>query len=102
MTFAFPGVFDIPYKTDVHRRFVIREIRFRTQLKGRRKDKAAIAYDIKKALRRWQEAIRRNAPLLSGFFAEAPEWREKCYVVRESVGKSPQEQPMTDRNRPKP
>jgi hypothetical protein len=76
MTFAYPGVFDTPYKPDVHRRFVLNEIRFRTRQKGIRKTKSRIAYDLKEA-RRWKEAILRNAPLLSGFFAEEPAWREK-------------------------
>jgi hypothetical protein len=85
MTFDSPGVFDIPYKSDVHRRFVLREIRSLTRLKGRgRKDNSAIAYELKEA-RLWQEAIRRSAPLLNGFLGEEPEWREKmlswCKIV---------------------
>jgi hypothetical protein len=80
LTFDYAGVFDIPYKPDVHRRFVFAEIRFRTREDRRGQTKSShTAYAVKQA-RRWQEAIRRNAPLLKGFFREEPEWRDKMMM----------------------
>jgi len=74
--FEYPKVFDITYRPDVHRRFVIDEIRLRTQRRGSRKSGRALAHEMEQACR-WREAIRRNAPLLKGFFAEEPEWRDR-------------------------
>ena len=75
-TFGFPEVLDIAYSTEVHRRFVLNEIRFRTQRAGSAQTKASMTYEIKEA-KRWRDAILRDALLLKGFFAEEPEWREK-------------------------
>jgi len=75
--FCSPGVFDIPYDSAVHKSFVLNEIRFHTRVKGHsRKSNSAIAYEKNEA-RRWQNAIRRQAPLFIGFFAEEPKWRDK-------------------------
>jgi hypothetical protein len=76
LTFGFPEVFDIAYSSEVHRRFVLNEIRFRTQRPGSAKTKASMTFEIKEA-KRWRDAILRDAPLLKGFFAEEPQWREK-------------------------
>lgn len=76
MGFEDRKVFDMTYRPDVHRRFVIDEIRFRTRRRGSRKTGSALAYEVEQA-RRWREAILRNPPLLKGFFAEEPEWRDR-------------------------
>jgi len=71
------GVFDIPYESDIHRRFVLNEIRFLTcQQVHTRHRKLTIAFRIKQA-KLWSEAIAHNAPLLKGFFSDEPEWRDK-------------------------
>jgi hypothetical protein len=83
LTFDNAGIFDIPYRSDVHRRFVFNEIRFRTRptrpSRRGRTDSSSITYDLKEA-RRWREAILRDAPLLKGFFGEEPQWREKMLM----------------------
>jgi hypothetical protein len=77
MTFAAPGIFDMPYESREHKRFVLSEVRYLVERKGRARQKAVgTSRDVNEA-RRWSEAVRRNAPLLDGFFAEEPEWREK-------------------------
>ena len=76
LTFGSPGVFDIAYSSKVHRRFVLDEIGVRTRRPGRAKTKASTTHEIEEA-KRWRNAILRDAPLLKGFFAEEPEWREK-------------------------
>jgi hypothetical protein len=73
LTFAYPKVFDIPYRTEEHHRFVLREVRWKTGRPSRfhsRKFAHTEAF-------RWQEAILRDAPLLKGFFKDEPAWREK-------------------------
>jgi hypothetical protein len=77
LTFGYKGVFDIPYESAVHKRFVLNEIRSLTgQTMYRRERNRMLAFKVKEA-RRWREAIDRNAPLLSGFFRDEPEWRDK-------------------------
>ena len=59
-TFADPNVFDIPYEPDVHRRFVLSELRYwtgRPPSRGRNR-----GYEYKQA-ERWRLAILRDALL---------------------------------------
>jgi hypothetical protein len=77
LDFGYEGVFDLPYESDIHRRFVLSEIRSLTsrQIYTRGRNRT-IAFKMKEA-KRWSEAIGRNAPLLKGFFRDEPEWRDK-------------------------
>ena len=80
--FEFPGVFDIPYDSTLHRQFILRELRYRTgpapAFLGRNKKKYERLSKYERHVpSRWKAAILRDAPLLKGFFAEEPKWREK-------------------------
>jgi len=78
--FGNEGVFDILYQSDIHRRFVLDEIRRLTSPQVYTRDrKRTIAFKIKQA-KVWREAIDRNAPLLKGFFSDEPEWRDKMLL----------------------
>jgi hypothetical protein len=80
--FDHPGIFDIPYSPARHQHFILRELRCRTgrppAFLGRNKKKPERlgAYERHVPLL-WKAAILREAPLLKGFFAEEPAWREK-------------------------
>jgi hypothetical protein len=80
--FDYPGIFDTPYNSALHRHFILREMRTRTGRQG-----AGLRRNKKKHQRlgkfrrdvalNWKAAILRDAPLLKGFFREEPQWREK-------------------------
>ena len=83
-SFDTPGIFDIPYDATLHRHFILRELRFHTGQppaylnRGKNKKKAQRLGKYQQHVpSMWKAAILRNAPLLKGFFAEEPAWREK-------------------------
>jgi len=75
------GVFDTPYAPALHKRSILRELRYyRLRPKwGPHKKKSQRyrrSYEHEWAAR-WMQATLRDAPLLAGFFAEEPQWRER-------------------------
>jgi hypothetical protein len=81
-TFECPGIFDIPYDPAKHRHFILHELRYRTGpapgFLGRNKKKSQRLSKYERHVPvQWKAAILRDAPLLKGFFAEEPKWREK-------------------------
>ena len=81
-------VFDIPYKSAIHKQAILHELRYRT---GRphfgphqKKFRRLIPYEHEVPVR-WREAILRDAPLLKGFFAEEPKWRDKMLLWCEEI-----------------
>lgn len=81
-SFDYLGIFDIPYDSMLHRQFILHELRYRTGPapaflgRNKKKDKKLSKYERHVPLQ-WKQAILRDAPLLKGFFAEEPKWREK-------------------------
>jgi len=80
--FDYPGIFDTPYDPAKHRHFILHELRYRTgpasAFLGRNKKKSQRLSKYERHVPvQWKAAILRNAPLLKGFFAEEPKWREK-------------------------
>lgn len=81
-TFDYPGIFDALYDPAKHRHFILHELRYRTgpapAFLGRNKKKFERLSKYERHVpERWKAAILRDAPLLKGFFAEEPKWREK-------------------------
>jgi hypothetical protein len=81
-SFDYPGIFDTPYNSALHRQFILRELRNRTGPPrvglGRHKKKhQRITKYGRHGLLDWKAAILRDAPLLKGFFREEPKWRKK-------------------------
>ncbi len=80
--FDSPGIFDTPYDPAKHRHFILQELRYRTGPapaflgKNKKKFQRLSKYERHVPMQ-WKAAILRNAPLLKGFFAEEPKWREK-------------------------
>jgi hypothetical protein len=82
-SFASKGIFDTVYNPMLHKHFILRELRHRT---GRprwgphKKKSRRLGKYEREAPLRWRAAILRDAPLLKGFFAEEPKWREKMLL----------------------
>jgi hypothetical protein len=82
VSFEYPGIFDTPYDQAKHRHFILDELRYRTgpalAFHGRSKKKSERLSKYERYVPvQWKAAILRDAPLLKGFFAEEPKWREK-------------------------
>jgi hypothetical protein len=83
ISFDSPGIFDTPYKSALHRQFILHELRYQTgpapAFLGRHKKKNRRLGKYQRHVPlTWKEAILRDAPLLRGFFfAEEPKWRKK-------------------------
>jgi hypothetical protein len=80
--FDYPGIFDVPYDSALHRHFILRELRFRTgrppAYLGKNKKKSERLGKYQRHVpSMWKAAILQDAPLLKGFFEEEPAWREK-------------------------
>jgi hypothetical protein len=81
-SFEYPKIFDEVYKPSVHRQLILSEVRYRTGPppgflgRNRKKSQRLSKYERQVPFH-WKEAILRDAPLLKGFFAEEPRWREK-------------------------
>jgi len=73
-----PGIFDTPYDPARHRHFILHELRYRTgpAPANKKKSQRLSKYEHRVPVQ-WKAAILRDAPLLKGFFAEEPKWREK-------------------------
>jgi hypothetical protein len=73
-------VFDAPYVPAFHKQGILFQLRLSTgrQRWGphKKKSKRIGTYE-RRVAKRWRDAILRDAPLLKGFFAEQPEWRDK-------------------------
>jgi hypothetical protein len=73
--------FDTPYNSTLHKRAILDEIGSYTRifsLIGRDKKKSQRYRKYQREFAtRWREATLRDAPLLVGFFAEEPQWRER-------------------------
>jgi hypothetical protein len=74
------GVFDTPYSSILHKRIILRELKYHTGIprwtRHKKKTRRFGRYE-REAAARWREAILRDAPLLKGFLAQEPQWREK-------------------------
>jgi hypothetical protein len=75
-----PFLFEITYDRTLHHRVVLDHIRTLVKPQGRR-------YDLRRAriAKPWHEAILRDAPMLKGFFADEPKWRDKLLRWCEAV-----------------
>jgi hypothetical protein len=75
-----PFLFDISYNRELHHRVVLRHMRMLLRRKGTR-------YDLRlpRIAKPWHDAILRDAPMLKGFFAEEPKWRDKLLRWCEAV-----------------
>ena len=75
------GAFDTPYISAAHKRTIILALRYGYRINskgwGRHKKPRLIGTYERKEAARWKEAILRDAPLLKGFFAEEPQWRDR-------------------------
>jgi hypothetical protein len=73
-------LFDTPYDPALHKRSIMFQLRLRTGPPRwgphKKKSKRIGTYDRQVATK-WRDAILRDAPLLKGFFAEQPEWRDR-------------------------
>jgi hypothetical protein len=80
-TYNIEPIFDRPYDPELHRDGILFNLRYHTDTRpsrfGRHKSKPNRSKRDYRAAKLWQDAILRDAPLLRGFFAEAPEWRNK-------------------------
>ena len=82
VSFKFHGLFDTPYNSRFHKHSILDNLRYLTGVRGRwqtKKTRTArkLEHDDATSLK---EAILRDAPLLRGFFAEEPGWREKALL----------------------
>jgi len=80
LNFEADGVFDTPYDPTLHKRLILRRLRYHTVgpnwCRHKKKSWRHGKYQRKLA-GRWRDAILRAAPLLEGFFGEEPQWRER-------------------------
>ena len=73
-------IFDTPYIRALHKRTIMFQLRHRADAKGWKryaKTSRLMRTHERKEAARWREAILRDAPLLRGFFAEEPQWRDR-------------------------
>lgn len=75
------GVFETPYDPGLHKRSILWELRshrISPFLGPHKKKSQRYRWSTRrKWAARWKEATLRDAPLLAGFFAEEPQWRER-------------------------
>ena len=81
-TFDYPGIFDTLYSPEKHHHFVLHELQYRIgpapAFLGRNKKKSERLSKYERHVpEQWKAPILRDVPLLKGFFAEEPKWREK-------------------------
>jgi hypothetical protein len=83
ISFQTEEVFDTLYNATLHKRLILRELQYLTGISRWRrlkKKSRRIGWYEREAAARLKEAILRDAPLLKGFFAEEPTWREKIFL----------------------
>lgn len=74
------GIFDVSYERALHKTIIMMQLRRCTgtpRWGPHKKKSERIGKNERRVAARWKDAILRDAPLLKGFFAEQPEWREK-------------------------
>jgi hypothetical protein len=81
LNFEVDGTFDTPYDPALHKRSILWELRFHSVRPNwgphkKKSQRYRWRYQREFAIR-WKEATLRDAPLLAGFFAEEPQWRER-------------------------
>jgi hypothetical protein len=79
-TSAYPGYFNVQYDRKLHHRALLDEIRSFLKKKGMK-----LGRPSSRQARIWRGAILTDAPLLKGFFAEEPKWRDKLLRWCEAV-----------------
>ena len=81
LNFKEDGIFDTPYDPTLHKRSILSELRFHRVRPNwgphKKKSQRYRGKYQREIAARWKEATHRNAPLLVGFFAEEPQWRER-------------------------
>jgi hypothetical protein len=81
LKFEANGVFDTPYDPGLHKRSMLWELRFhrlRPRWGPHKKKSQRYRWSYQREwATRWKEATLRDAPLLAGFFAEEPQWRDR-------------------------
>jgi hypothetical protein len=81
LRFEQDGVFDTSYDSASHKRSILWRLRYlkvRPRWGPHKKKSQRYRSRYQRDLAtRWKEATLRNAPLLAGFFAEEPQWRER-------------------------
>jgi hypothetical protein len=81
LNFKVDGIFDTPYDSALHKRAILWELRphrIRPILGPHKKKSQRYRWrSDREFATRWKEATLRSAPLLAGFFAEEPQWRER-------------------------
>jgi hypothetical protein len=80
-TYNVEYILDTPYDGTLHKHAILHQLRWHIDQTGfrfgRHKKKSARLKRDLQAAQLWKAAILRDAPLLHGFFAELPEWRDK-------------------------
>jgi hypothetical protein len=82
-SFQSEAIFDKHYNPRLHKRNILRELRYgigRPWFGRHKKKSRRFARHQLEAAARWREAILRDAPMLKGFFADEPGWREKALL----------------------
>jgi len=81
LNFEADEIFDTPYDPALHKRSILWELRFhsvRPNWGPHKKKSQRYRWRYQREFAtRWKEATLRGAPLLVGFFAEEPQWRER-------------------------
>jgi hypothetical protein len=89
LKFEADGVFDTTYNSALHKRSILwrlRSQRLRPKWGPHKKKSRRYRSRYQRDLAtRWKEATLRGAPLLAGFFAEEPQWRERILRWCEAV-----------------
>jgi hypothetical protein len=84
-SFEYPGIFETPYDSALHRQFILRELRYRTgpapAFLGRNKKKyQRISKYEHHVPSQWKAAILRDAPLLKGSSRKNRNGVKRCCV----------------------
>lgn len=81
VNFEAEEIFDTPYDPALHKRSILWVLRFHSVRPNwgphKKKPQRYRWRHQREFAARWKEATLRDAPLLAGFFAEEPQWRER-------------------------
>jgi hypothetical protein len=72
--------FDTPYNRELHHRILLNDIKGMVKRNGSKFD-----LRLPRIAKPWHNALLRNAPMLNGFFADEPAWRDKLLRWCEKV-----------------